>query len=133
MKYLLIVLGIVSLCLGVLGIFLPVLPTTPFLLLSAALFMRSSKRLYHWLLNHKVFGQYIRSFMEDKSIPLKVKVISITVMWVTMFSIIFFVINGKLWLQLLLFAIAIGTTIHILSYKTKKIDSSKKSKTKELS
>ncbi|MDR0510079.1 MAG: YbaN family protein [Rikenellaceae bacterium] len=120
MKYLLIVLGIVSLCLGILGVFLPVLPTTPFLLLSATLFMRSSKRLYHWLLNHKVFGQYIRSFMENRSIPLKVKVISIAVMWASMFSTVFFVINGKLWLQLLLFAIAIGATIHILSYKTKK-------------
>ncbi|MDR2823760.1 MAG: YbaN family protein, partial [Prevotellaceae bacterium] len=58
MKYLLIVLGVISLAWGVLGIFLPLLPTTPFLLLSAFLFARSSEKLHSWLLNHKILGKY---------------------------------------------------------------------------
>ena len=119
-KYLFIFVGIISLGLGILGIFLPLLPTTPFILLSAALFIRSSQRLYIWLLNHKVFGNYIRSFLEERSIPLKVKIRSISLLWATILFSIFFVVSDKIWLQLILLAVAIGVTIHILHYKTKK-------------
>lgn len=105
---------------GVLGIFLPILPTTPFLLLSAALFARSSNRLYNWLLNHKVLGNYIRSFVEDRAIPLKIKIYSVSLLLIVMLITIFTIASGKLWLQLLLTAVAIGVTIHILSFKTKK-------------
>lgn len=119
MKILLAVLGVISLGLGILGIFLPVLPTTPFLLLSAALFARSSERLYDWLLNHKVLGEYIRDFREEKAIPLRVKFISVSMLWIVMLTTIFFAVNDKLWLQILLACIAVGVTIHILSFKTK--------------
>ena len=78
MKYLLIILGSLSLALGVIGIFLPVLPTTPFLLLSAALYVRSSEKLYQWLINQKYLGTYIRNFREHHAIPLRAKIISIT-------------------------------------------------------
>ena len=70
MKTVCIILGTVSLALGIIGIFLPLLPTTPFLLLTAALYFRGSPRLYQWLLNHKCLGPYIRSFRENKAIPL---------------------------------------------------------------
>jgi uncharacterized membrane protein YbaN (DUF454 family) len=120
MKYLLIVLGIISLGLGILGIFLPLLPTTPFLLLSAFLFARSSEKLHSRLLNHKILGKYIYNFLQDKSIPLRIKIISISMLWTTIICSIIFVANGKIWLQILLFAIAAGVTVHILSYKTKK-------------
>ena len=80
-KLLYIVLGSVSLSLGFLGIFLPGLPTTPFLLLAATLYMRSSKRLYSWLLNHRQMGKIIRQFRENKSIPLRIKIVSLSVMW----------------------------------------------------
>ena len=73
MKYIYLFIGFLSLILGVIGIFLPVLPTTPFLLLSAALFFRSSPRAYDWLLTHKYLGPYIRSFREDRMIPLRAK------------------------------------------------------------
>ncbi|MDR2626822.1 MAG: YbaN family protein, partial [Dysgonamonadaceae bacterium] len=63
MKYVFISFGFLSLALGILGIFLPLLPTTPFLLLSAFLFARSSQRLYNWLLNHRILGNYIRVFL----------------------------------------------------------------------
>ena len=69
MKTLYIVLGSISLALGILGIFLPLLPTTPFLLLTAALYFKGSPRLYNWLLNHRHFGPYIRNFRENKAMP----------------------------------------------------------------
>jgi uncharacterized membrane protein YbaN (DUF454 family) len=120
MKYLLIVLGIISLVAGILGIFLPLLPTTPFLLLSVFLFARSSEKLHSWLLNHKILGKYICDFLQDRTISLRIKIISISMLWSTIICSIIFVANGKLWLQILLFAIAAGVTVHILSYKTKK-------------
>ena len=62
--------------LGIIGIFLPLLPTTPFLLLAAACYARSSKRFYNWLLNNKWFGNYIKNYRERKGIPLQIKIIS---------------------------------------------------------
>ena len=84
MRYLLMVLGSVALALGVAGIFLPLLPTTPFLLLAAALYFRSSPQLYEWLLSHKYLGPYIRNFRENKAIPLRVKIVSVTLVWATL-------------------------------------------------
>lgn len=80
MKTVCIILGTVSLALGIIGIFLPLLPTTPFLLLTAALYFRGSPRLYQWLLNHKCLGPYIRNFRENKAIPLRAKIISLLLM-----------------------------------------------------
>ena len=119
MKIFFIVIGVISLALGVLGIFLPILPTTPFLLLSAALFAKSSGRLYSWLLNHKYLGEYIRSFREDKAIPLRVKIVSVSTLWIVICISAFTAAKEIWWLQLILFAVAVGVTIHILSYKTK--------------
>ena len=118
-KILFVVFGIINLTLGIVGIFVPLLPTTPFLLLSAALFVKSSTRLYDWLLNHKLFGKYIKSYREDKSIPLKVKISAISLLWISIGFSVFFVGVEKWWLQLILIFIATGVTIHILALKTK--------------
>ncbi len=117
MKLLCIILGSISLALGILGIFLPLLPTTPFLLLTAWLYFRGSPRLYNWLLHQKYLGPYIRNFRENKAIPLKAKILSVSLLWGTMLYCIFFVVS-YLWLKILLFLIAIGVTFHILSFKT---------------
>ncbi len=117
MKYLFAFIGTVSLALGIMGVFLPVLPTTPFLLLSAAMYMRSSHRLYEWLMSHKHLGAYIKNFREHKALPLRVKIFSVTMVWVTLLYCAFFVAK-ELWMSLLFIAIALGVTIHILSYKT---------------
>ena len=119
MKTLYIVLGSISLALGILGIFLPLLPTTPFLLLTAALYFKGSPRLYNWLLNHRHFGPYIRNFRENKAIPLRAKIISLVLMWGTMLYCIFFLIPF-IWVKILLGLIAAGVTYHILSFKTLK-------------
>ena len=117
MKYLLIILGSISLALGVIGIFLPVLPTTPFLLLSATLYVRSSEKLYQWLINQKYLGTYIRNFREHHAIPLRAKILSISMIWITL-TYCAIAISNIIWIKLIFIALAIGVTIHILSYKT---------------
>ena len=117
-KALLIAAGSVSLGLGVVGIVLPLLPTTPFLLLSAACYLRSSERLYNWLMNHRLFGKIISDYLHHRSISLPYKILSLSLLWITIgYSAIFVV--GKLWVSILLFLIATGVTIHILSFKSK--------------
>lgn len=119
MKIILLFLGILSLALGVIGIFLPVLPTTPFLLLSATLFLRSSEKLYDWLLAHPYLGKYIRNFKEYKAIPLHVKIVSVSLVWATLLYCALFVAR-EWWMSAIFIAIAIGVSIHILRYKTLK-------------
>ena len=115
-RYLYIILGVIFLSLGVIGVFLPILPTTPFLLLTSFCFLRSSKRLYNWLINHKVFGEYIRNFREYKAIPVRIKVISISMLWITILSSAYFFVPYNA-VKVLLIITAIAVTIHILSFK----------------
>ena len=119
MKYILIVLGSISLALGVIGIFLPLLPTTPFLLLAAALYVRSSEELYNWLIHQKYLGTYIRNFREHKAIPLHAKIISVTLVWATL---LYYAIgiSKNIYLSIALIILAIAISWHILSYKTSK-------------
>lgn len=116
-KALLIILGSISLALGVIGIFVPLLPTTPLLLLAAALYFRSSPKLYNWLLNHPRLGTYIRNFREHRAIPLRVKIVSVSLVWLTIGYCIIAVVE-PLWLRIALALLAMAITIHILSFKT---------------
>lgn len=81
MKSFYIVAGVVALLLGILGIFLPLLPTTPFLLLASWCFARGSSRLHGWLLSHRVFGEYLRNFEAGRGIPLKAKIVATIMLW----------------------------------------------------
>ncbi len=119
MKYLLITLGSICLALGVIGIFLPLLPTTPFLLLSAALYVRSSERLYQWLIHQKYLGDYIRNFREHRAIPLRAKILSVSMVWITLIYCAT-TVSEAIWVKILFIALAISVTWHILSYKTLK-------------
>lgn len=112
-------LGTLFLILGAIGIFVPLLPTTPFWLLTCWFYLRSSGRLYRRVMRSPYFGTYIRDYMEDKAIPLRSKVISLTVMWTSTLLTSFFLID-RLWIRLILLAISVGVTWHILSYPTKK-------------
>lgn len=120
MRIFLIIVGSVSLVLGVLGTFLPMLPTTPFLLLSAAAWVKASPSLYEWLINHRVFGEYIRNFREYRAIPLRVKIISVSLVWLTIGYCIFAVVDEWWWAQVLMFLLATAISWHILSFKTLK-------------
>ncbi|MDG6220004.1 MAG: YbaN family protein [Candidatus Thermoplasmatota archaeon] len=115
---LLIAAGTISVGLGMIGIVLPVLPTTPFLLLAAACYAKSSDRFHNWLMNNKVFGEYIRNYMEGKGIPLKVKIMSISFLWITILTSAFLLMENWL-IRILLMGIASAVTVHILSLKTK--------------
>jgi uncharacterized membrane protein YbaN (DUF454 family) len=118
-RWALILAGSVFLVLGILGIFLPLLPTTPFLLLAAACYFRSSDRFYNWLINNKWLGSYIKDYREKKSIPIKIKVITLSILWLAIAYSVFFVVNIFL-LKVILILIAAGVTIHILSLRTLK-------------
>ena len=121
-KILLIVAGTFFIGVGIVGIFIPILPTTPFLLISAALYARSSKRFYNWLINNKIFGRYIKNYREGKEIPLKVKIITIAILWITIGCSAIFAID-IFWVRVILVIIAIGVTIHII--RIRPIDKSK--------
>jgi uncharacterized membrane protein YbaN (DUF454 family) len=81
MKIILNLIGCLAVVLGVLGIFLPLLPTTPFLLLASACFARGSTRMHHWLQTNRVFGKYLRDYENGKGIPLRGKVWVLIFMW----------------------------------------------------
>ena len=96
----------------------PILPTTPFLLLAAACYVRSSKRFYDRLMNNRVFGAYLRNYREGLGIPLKFKVFTITMLWLTIaITIIFFA--QELWLRALLLIVAAGVAIHIAKIRNR--------------
>jgi uncharacterized membrane protein YbaN (DUF454 family) len=98
---LLIAAGAVCVVLGVIGIFLPLLPTTPLMLLAAACFARSSRRFHDWLLANRTFGPLIREWEKHRSIPRRTKLTAIVLMSLTLaVSIVFFV--RPPWLQALL-------------------------------
>ncbi len=117
-RALLIAGGSISVGLGVLGIVLPILPTTPFLLLAAWCYARSSDRFYHWLMNHRLWGSYLRDYTSGKGIPAKVKMSALSLLWLAILSSALFA-TDKLWLRLLLVGIAIAVSAHILMIKTR--------------
>ena len=109
----LFVAGTISVAIGVVGIFVPLLPTTPFLLLAAACYMRSSERFYRRLLNNRFFGTYIRNYMEGKGVPLRIKIYTIALLWTTI-SLSIFLISPGIVVKIVLVIIAIGVTLHII-------------------
>lgn len=116
MKILLNLIGLIAVVLGILGIFLPLLPTTPFLLLASACFMRSSPRLHRWMLNNPLFGEYLKNIQAKKGIPLKGKLVTLIVLWVSMGYSIYVV--RPLMLKYLLAALGVGVSAWILQMKT---------------
>ncbi len=116
MKYLLILLGFLFLGTGVVGIFVPLLPTTPFILLSAGCFIRSSGTLYNWLIGSRFFGKYIENYLRYKSITIRSKIVSIIILWLVLSASI--ITMNILWVRIMLVVIGICVTIHIIMIKT---------------
>lgn len=111
-RYLLLCAGWLSIVLGVVGIFLPILPTTPFILLAAWCFARSSKRFHDWLLNHRRLGPIVHAWQSGVGIPLKVRNRVLLLLWFSLLSTCLLV--GKLWLVPMLVVVGTGTTIYLL-------------------
>ena len=116
-KWMYIFIGVLSVGIGTVGILVPLLPTTPFLLLAAACFIRSSERLYQWLIKHKWFGSYIKNYIEHHAITNRAKIVTILLLWSSLCFTALWVIN-TLALRVLLLFIGIGVTLHVLSFKT---------------
>ncbi|MCL5072483.1 MAG: YbaN family protein [Actinobacteria bacterium] len=119
MQILLISAGTFFVGVGIAGIFIPILPTTPFLLISAALYARSSARFYNWLINNRIFGSYIKNYREGKGISLKLKIISIALLWITIGCSAIFAVD-ILWVRIILVIIAAGVTVHVIRIRPKK-------------
>ncbi|HRH95792.1 MAG: YbaN family protein [Pyrinomonadaceae bacterium] len=116
-KAFLIFAGSVFVGLGVIGMFLPLVPTTVFLLLAAYCYSRSSERFHTWLLNNRWCGAYIKNYRDGRGMTARSKASTILILWASIGVSIWFV-SGKFWVTLMLLAIAIGVTIHLLWLKT---------------
>ncbi len=115
-RNLLIISGTLSVGLGILGMFLPLLPTTPFLLLAGYCYARSSKRFYDWLVNNRWCGEYIKNYQEGKGVSLKHKVFAIILLWLTISYSIWLL--SAWWVRILLLGIASGVSAHLLRLRT---------------
>jgi uncharacterized membrane protein YbaN (DUF454 family) len=116
-RYLFIVIGTLCVILASVGIFFPVLPTTPFLLLAAYFYARSSKRFLHWLLGNRVFGAYIDNYRSGRGITRLHKILTLLALWLSIGTSAGFMVNAW-WVRVLLILIAVGVSTHILRIKT---------------
>jgi len=128
-KWLLLSAGILAVGLGVVGVFVPLLPTTPFLLLAAACFARSSDRHYEWLLNHRWMGAYVRNYREHRATTRRVKVVTMALLWGSIGYAVVAVADGWV-VRVLLLTVAVGVTIHVLSLRVVTGDMSPEGATK---
>ncbi len=108
--------GLLALAAGLIGIFIPVWPTTPFLLLASFCFLRGSEKLHDWLINHKVFGAYIRDYTEHRAVRKKAKIGTLVFLWASL--ILSIILVKPLYVDLILVAVGIAVSIHILTLKT---------------
>lgn len=115
-RYALLTVGWLAVALGVVGIFLPVLPTTPFMLLAAACFVRSSDRFYVWLVEHPRLGPWFRDYLEGNGIPLKGKAYTILTMWVSIGISCWLV--PLVWARIAMLLSAALVTLYIVKQKT---------------
>lgn len=117
-KYIYIILGSLSFVAGVIGIVLPVMPTTPFLILSAVLFARSSEKLYNKLLSQPKYGHLIKGYLDERKIPLKTKAWAISLLLIsTTVSSIFFIDSNIT--RIIFWTIIVSVSIYIISLETK--------------
>jgi hypothetical protein len=117
LRWILIGCGWLAILAGVVGIFLPLLPTVPFLLLAVACFARSSERFHVWLIEHNHLGPLIRDYLHGGGIPLRVKRIAIGMVWVSFPVSAVFFMKVK-WVSILLMAVAVGITLYLIRLPT---------------
>ena len=111
-RLLFVTLGTLFLGVGIVGIFVPILPTTPFLLLATSFYARGSDRFHRWLLNNRILGSYIRHYIDGKGMPLKVKLFTITLLWIAISATVAFAIDDLV-VRVVLVLVAIGVSVHI--------------------
>jgi uncharacterized membrane protein YbaN (DUF454 family) len=116
-KWLLMSLGVLAMAVGLIGVVVPLLPTTPFLLLAAACFVRSSDPMYGWLTSNRLFGGFIRNYREQRGVSARAKITALVLLWSVIGYTALTAVDAA-WLRVLLVAIAVAITIHLLRLKT---------------
>ena len=118
-RLLFVILGTIFLVVGIVGILVPVLPTTPFLLLAASFYARGSRKFHNWLLNNRILGAYLKHYVNGKGISLRVKLLTILLLWSAISFTVAFVID-ELVVRIILILVAIGVSVHITLIKANK-------------
>jgi uncharacterized membrane protein YbaN (DUF454 family) len=119
MKLLWVTAGTISLAVGMIGVAVPVLPTTPFVLIAAACYLRGSKRMYDWIASNRVIGGYLSGYLEGRGVSTKAKATSVIVLWaLILISATFFMSEAMT--RAVLIVIAVAVTVHLLTLKTKR-------------
>ena len=118
-RLLFVTLGTLFLGVGIIGIVIPILPTTPFLLLATTFLARGSEKFYNWLLNNRILGTYIRHYFNGKGMPLKIKLFTIALLWIAISFTIAFAVD-QLVARITLVLVAIGVSVHIFLIKGNK-------------
>lgn len=120
-RWFLVAAGTVAFGVALLGVFVPLLPTTPFLLLAAGCWMRGSQRLYDWLLHHDWFGDYVRNYVEYRAVRPRVRVVTLVLLWGVIGATALLAV-GSWWMRALLAVVALGVTWHLLQLKSLRPD-----------
>ena len=116
-KIILLIIGVITMSLGFIGIFIPVFPTTPFLLVALACFVNSSTKMHRYILENKYLGPYVKDYTSGNGIPLRAKWRAVSLIWITIgFSAIF--VLDRWSLRILILSIAAGVSIYIFTRKT---------------
>jgi len=117
-RTLVFIMGLIALGLGTLGMVLPLLPTTPFVILAATCFSYSSDEFYNWIKKNRLFGPYIENYREKRGLTIAFKVRTIIILWVSL-AISMFLLR-EVWIYALLCVVGVCVTTHLLLIKTRK-------------
>ncbi|KAF0091869.1 MAG: hypothetical protein FD141_53 [Fusobacteria bacterium] len=120
------ILGIFFMVVGIIGIFLPVFPTTPFVLLAAYLFFNSSPKLFMILINNRLVGQPLYTFMTYRSISLRSKLIGVLFLWTSGTISMYFI--DIFYVKLVMFIVFIAVTFHIFSFRNLTVQENQESR-----
>ena len=112
-----IILGTLFLVIGCIGLILPILPTTPFLILAAACYGRGSDRIYGWMMRNRLFGEFIKNYLEGKGIKSRQKIITLVFLWVMIIFTTAYIIENMI-IRIFLLIIAFTVSVHILKLPT---------------
>ena len=116
-RFLYLLAGSVFTMLGIIGIFVPLLPTVPFLLLASYCYARSSEKCYNRMLNNKWFGKIIRDYKERKCVPVKAKIFSFVLLWLTIGYSILYIVKVQI-IIIVLIAVGIAVSVHLLMLRS---------------
>ncbi len=115
-RILLLSAGSLFLAIGIAGVVVPVLPTTPFLILAAICYGRSSPRCYRWLVTNRLFGRYLDDYLRGRGVPWRAKAATLALLWIVIICTGLLVVDA-LWLRIVLLVIAVGVTAHVATLK----------------